>query len=53
VQVYREKVHDLLVNALPAGHGPKPLGPQPALNVRDDANGRVIVDSLTEVSSMQ
>jgi hypothetical protein len=52
VQIYREKVHDLLANAASAGVGPapKPLGPQPALNVRDDAKGRVIVDGLTEVS---
>lgn len=53
LQIYREKVHDLLANAAPAGVGPapKPLGPQPALNVRDDAKGRVIVEGLTEVIS--
>lgn len=45
-------MHDLLANVLPDGHGPKPLGPQPVLNVRDDAKGRVIVDSLTEVSTL-
>ncbi len=44
-------MHDLLANVLPAGPGPKPLGPQPALNVRDDAKGRVIVDGLTEVGA--
>ena len=49
LQIYRERVHDLLANVLPDGHGPKPLGPQPVLNVRDDAKGRVIVDGLTEV----
>ena len=52
VQIYCEKVHDLLANAAPAGAGPapKPLGPQPALNVRDDVQGRVIVENLTEVN---
>ena len=51
LQIYRERVHDLLANLLPDGHGPKPLGPQPVLNVRDDAKGRVIVDGLTEVGT--